>query len=692
MKRLAQYTLSVLFFFVSTLFTSAQIYDPVDWEWEVEYLGDGKADIVFTASVEDHWHIYSIDVTGGPLPTEFKFEETDHYELNGGIRESDPVVTYDPNFEVELGYHNDGATFRQTVKLNKKTKIKGYLSYMVCNDEMCLPPEYVDFEIGVDPAKSRSSSTPAVQEETPEIQTPSEDNSGGDPEVSGEVGQSEDSDHVTEEVAVIADTEDTKGEESSKSIWIIFLEGFGGGLAALLMPCIFPMIPLTVSFFTKQSKTRAEGIRKAIVYGLSINAIYVSLGLIITIAFGSDALNAMSTDPYFNFAFFLLFVVFAISFFGAFEITLPSSWVNKADAASSKGGMLGIFFMAFTLSIVSFSCTGPIIGTLLVDAASKGEVFGPAMGMLGFSLALSLPFMLFAAFPGWMNSLPKSGGWLNTVKVTLGFLELGFAMKFFSTADLVLQLHWLEREVFMAVWVGIAFIIALYLLGVFRMPHDSPLDKIGVGRMMVALFFFIFGFYMLPGIWGAPVKLIAGFPPPQHYSESPGGSFAGSPMAASADETVVEWGEHCPPGINCFNDLEEGLKYAESVGRPIMLDFTGWGCVNCRKMEEQVWSDPGVIERLNNSVVLISLYVDERIDLPVSEQYVSEFSGKKITKVGQKWSDFEATEFGTNAQPYYVILNHDSYEPLNGSAAYDPDIQKFKNWIDEGVGIFESQR
>jgi thiol:disulfide interchange protein DsbD len=453
------------------------------------------------------------------------------------------------------------------------------------------------------------------------------------------------------------------------------------------------MIPLTVSFFTKESKTKAEGVFKASLYGLGIIVIYVALGLAVSVIFGSDALNQMATNPWFNLAFFALFVIFAASFFGAFEITLPSSWVNKADDASNKGGMLGIFFMAFTLSLVSFSCTGPIIGTLLVEAGQKGSLLGPAVGMFGFSLALAIPFTLFAAFPGWLNSLPSSGGWLNTVKVTLGFLELAFALKFLSTADLVWQAHWLERELFLAIWVAIAFMTAFYLLGAFRMPLDSPVTTISVPRLSFAMVFMILGFYMLPGIFGAPVKLISGFPPPEHYAETKSGAYAqpvinmvGTGKSAAVE---VEHGDHCPNGLPCFNDFDAGLAYAKEVGKPILIDFTGWGCQNCRKMEENVWVDERVHKRLRDEVVLISLYVDERTKFPKEEQYISEVTGRKIKNVGNKWSEFEEVNFGAVSQPLYVFLGHDDLKPLIETRGADLDIEAYIDWLDRGVAAFK---
>jgi thiol:disulfide interchange protein DsbD len=397
-----------------------------------------------------------------------------------------------------------------------------------------------------------------------------------------------------------------------------------------------------------------------------------------------------------NIVFFLLLVVFAISFFGAFEITLPSSWINKTDRASERGGLLGIFFMAFTLALVSFSCTGPIIGTLLFEAFSGG-IKGPLVGMFGFSLALALPFALFAAFPGWLNTLPRSGGWLNSVKVVLGFVELAFALKFLSTADMVWQAGLLKREWFLVSWIAIFGMLTLYLIGAYRLPHDSKSDHIGVPRLFFTLFAFMFTIYLIPGLWGAPLKLISGFPPPPFYSEAPEG-FGGKAIVTSGD--VSEDGNvpkgadpaHCPFSLNCFHDYEAGLAYAKQVNKPILLDFTGWGCVNCRKMEEQVWSDPRVLEILRNEVVLISLYVDERQKLPEDQQYISDVTNKKVRTVGNLWSDFQARHYNTNSQPYYLILGHDSHEPLHEAAAYDPDIEFYISWLKKGIKLFEEQK
>jgi len=449
------------------------------------------------------------------------------------------------------------------------------------------------------------------------------------------------------------------------------------------------MIPMTVSFFTKQSKTKAAGIKNAIFYGISIIVIYVGLGLAVSAVFGADALNALSTNVWFNVIFFLLLIVFAVSFLGAFEITLPSSWGTKIDSQADRGGYIGIFFMALALAIVSFSCTGPIVGTLLVEAASGGSFIGPIVGMLGFSLALAIPFALFAAFPGWLNSLPKSGGWLNTVKVVLGFLELALAFKFLSAADLVLQLHWLEREVFLAIWIAIFGALALYLFGKIQLPHDSAITNISVGRLTLALISLTFTIYMIPGLWGAPLKLISGFPPPAHYSESPYGvGFKKLGGGAAAHEKLPEGAHLGPHDIISFTDYETGMAYARKANKPALVDFTGHACVNCRKMEDYVWSQEKVLNVLKNDIVLISLYVDDKRALPKEEQYVSKHTGKKIRTIGNKWSEFQTVNYKANAQPYYILIDGDANK-LNDPSAYDTDVDTYYNWLKEGINNFK---
>lgn len=662
-------------------FSVAQInpLEKVSWEFSVEQNGC-EAYIIGKASIVDKWHVYAAHLPEGSfaLPTEMILEKSDKYEIVGKLQEPKPEKVHDEILNEDLFLHSGTIKFKQKINIlsDKNFTLKGTYTFQTCDDMQCLPPFDDVFEVKVKGCK------------------PGEENNNT--EMSFVLNETDNTDS-TEEQATTAITENENKTENTlvkeptdkltdKSLLTIFFLAFLSGFAALLTPCVFPMIPMTVSFFTKQSKTRAAGIRNAIIYGLSIIVIYVLLGTIITAIFGSDALNALSTNVYFNIFFFLLLIVFAISFLGAFEIVLPSSWVNKADSASNRGGLIGIFFMAFTLALVSFSCTGPIVGTLLVQSASIGGM-APFVGMLGFSLALALPFGLFAAFPGWMNSLPKSGGWLNTVKVVLGFLELALAFKFLSNADLVMDWHLLEREVFLAIWIGIFGVLAMYLFGFIKLPHDSPMPNLSVGRTLLGTLVVIFVIYLIPGMWGAPLKLISGFPPPMEYSESPRGF-------GNTTSTVdyIEGTKVGPQGIPAFLDIEEGLAYAKKVGKPVFLDFTGKACVNCRRMEEGVWGEPGVIEILKNDVVLVSLYVDDKRDLPIEEQTEVEENGKtvKITTIGKKWSHYQSSKYKVNTQPYYLILDENGKEVGNGSADYENhgNVDAFKKWLEEGLKLY----
>lgn len=484
-----------------------------------------------------------------------------------------------------------------------------------------------------------------------------------------------------------------KVKETASSLWSIFLAGLLGGFAAFLMPCIFPMLPLTISYFTKSADNKGRAIGRSLLYGISIVAIYVVLGLLVTVLFGADALNALSTNGIFNFAFFLLLLVFAASFLGAFEITLPASWVNKMDAKSEKGGWLGIFFMAATLALVSFSCTGPIIGTLLVEAASTGTLLAPATGMFGFAVALAIPFVLFSMFPSWMKSLPSSGGWLNMVKVVLGFLELALALKFLSNVDLAYHWDWFGREVFLSLWIVIFGLLGFYLLGKLRFAHDSDTSFISMPRLGLAIVTLSFTIYMIPGLWGAPLKAISAFLPPQTtqdfdlYTNSI--SSEGLPLDQASTK---KYGDifHAPFNLNAFFDYEEGMAYAKKVNKPVLIDFTGHACVNCRKMESTVWPEKEVLRRLQNDYVLIQLYVDDKTELPPNEQSTSSFSGKKIKTIGNKWSDFQAARFDANSQPYYVLLDHDS-GMLNEPRGADYDPESFADFLDEGKTRFEER-
>ena len=639
----------ILLFLTLPFLSFSQIYDPVSWEFSQENLGNDEVNLVFKAEIESGWYLYSQFIEDdGPVPTYFDFFKTDSFNLVGETIEGTSIEQYDPNFDMVLNYFKNEATFTQKVKVTTENdfKLKGELTFMVCDESQCLPPEYVEFQFDI---------------------------KGSDSFVSKTSSQS----------------------SSKRGIWTIFFIAFLSGFAALLTPCVFPMIPMTVSFFIKQSKTKAQGISNAIIYGISIIVIYVLLGVGVSALFGPEVLNSMATNVYFNLAFFLLLIVFAASFLGAFEITLPHSWVNKADQASNRGGLIGIFFMALVLALVSFSCTGPIVGTLLVEAASGGSYLGPIVGMLGFSLAIALPFALFAAFPGKLNSLPQSGGWLNSVKVVLGFLELALAFKFLSNADLVLQTHLIERELFIAIWIVIFALLTFYLLGFIKLAHDSELKYVSVGRLFLAILTGMFTVYMIPGLWGAPLKIINAFPPPMHYSESPHGVGFSKTTTLVSDNTHNQShdGQHLgPQGLMVFHDYDKGIKYAKESGLPIMLDFTGWACVNCRKMEEQVWSDSEVKNMLANEVVLISLYVDERTKLPESEQYETTIAGKKkkVKTVGDKWTVLQAERYKTNSQPYYVILDHD--ENQLGVAANYQDYGKvslFKDWLQDGINAFK---
>ena len=644
------------------VFTNAQsqILNPVKWQPKIEKKSDSEYVLSINGAIEADWHVYSqFTPEDGPLPTELIFHnKKGNYEVIGKATESETKRVFNDIFGVDEIFFSDKVIFTQTIKnSNPKNEIVQLeLFYQVCKESCISETKYFEFNLNTLQAKEIEASA-LITENTAKT----------------------DSKIVT--------AEKIDNSKPNTGLFTIFFIAFLSGFAALLTPCVFPMIPMTVSFFTKQSKTRAKGIKNAIIYGISIILIYVFLGSVITLIFGADSLNALSTNVWFNIIFFLLLVVFACSFLGAFEIMLPNSWANKVDRQADKGGFIGILFMALALAVVSFSCTGPIIGTLLVEAASKGGI-APIVGMLGFSTALALPFMLFAMFPGWLNTLPKSGGWLNTVKVFLGFLELALAFKFLSNADLVLQLHWFERELFLAIWIAIFGTLALYLFGKITLPHDSPLLHISVGRLSMGLIVLTFTVYLIPGLWGAPLKLISGFPPPMTYSESPYG--VGSAKAGNTSSAMVlpDGAHRGPHDIIAFTDYEKGLAYAKSINKPILLDFTGFACVNCRKMEDYVWSDPKILSILNNDVVLISLYVDDKRELPENEQYVSKETGKKIKSIGNKWSDFQITRYKANAQPYYIVLDTDE-NSLNKAVGYMPDVDQYEQWLKSGTQQFK---
>ena len=662
--------------------------DKVSWSFSVQQNGD-EATIIGKITMVEHWHIYAANLPEDnmAIPTEIELTASDKYKAIGGVIEPKPIFEHDELADEDLYYHSNTVLLKRKIKVlsDKDFEIKGVFSFQTCDDTHCLPPHYADFTVKVKGVKAKVKEELIDQEELDEEIEPVVDES--EDELSNDEVKE---DNETSTASPVDETNDNDGDddsESDKSLITIFLLSFASGLAALLTPCVFPMIPMTVSFFTKQSKTRAKGIRNAIMYGISIIVIYILLGTLVTAIFGAEVLNEMSTNPTFNIVFFLILVVFAISFMGAFEIRMPSKWVNKADSRADKGGIIGIFFMALALALVSFSCTGPIVGSLLVTAATEGGL-APFIGMFGFSLALALPFALFAAFPGWMNTLPKSGGWLNTVKVVLGFLELALAFKFLSNADLAVQGHFLEREVFLAIWIGIFLVLALYLFGFLTLPHDSKVERLSVGRTLLGTTVVIFVLYMLPGLWGAPLKLISAFPPPLQYAESPLG-VGGSGGTAVADNGPE--GTHLgPQNIWVFHDYDKALAYAQQVNKPLFVDFTGHNCVNCRKMEQSVWGEPGVIEILRDEVVVVSLHVDERTELPESEQKTVTYAGgrtKKLKTVGDKWMIKQISEYNATAQPYYIMQNTDGEDISKVPATFEnhSDPNDFKKWLQESI-------
>ncbi|WP_313806014.1 protein-disulfide reductase DsbD family protein [Flavobacterium sp.] len=680
MKRF--YALLLLFF--TFLSSQAQLLNPVSWKTSVEKKSDTEVVLVFDANIEHEWHMFSqFTPDGGSLPTVFNFKNAKgNFELVGKTKESPYKKVYSKDFEVDEYMFEGKAQFKQTVKITNPNlkSISVYVEYQVCKEscvqddktfEFKLPPMNVKPTTTTTDAKT-DVATPVTSLDTATTET----NTVADTTATSEVKE-----------ATSTSVEPVSEKEEKKSLWGIFILAFLGGFAALLTPCVFPMIPMTVSFFTKQSKTKAAGIRNAFIYGISIIVIYVGLGMIISAIFGIDSLNALSTNVWFNIIFFIILIVFAASFLGAFEIVLPNSFLNKIDRQADRGGVVGIFFMALALAVVSFSCTGPIVGSLLGESARQGGI-GPIVGMLGFSSAIALPFMLFAMFPGWMNSLPKSGGWLNTVKVSLGFLELAFAFKFLSNADLVLQTHLLEREVFLAIWIAVFGAWALYLFGKLILPHDSPITHISVGRLFVALFVTTFTIYLIPGLWGAPLKILSGFTPPMTYSESPYGvGYQNNAVSTSTVSALPENAHIGPLGITAFHDYEQGLAYAKKVNKPVLLDFTGHACANCRKMEENVWSDAEILKILKNDIVLISLYGDDQRELPKAEQYVSK-SGSEVTTIGKKWREFQIERYNINAQPYYVILDVDGKD-ISKPVGYTPDVAEYKSWLKNGIANFK---
>ena len=664
------------------------IRDAVTWSRSVEDKSPTEKVLVFTATVKDPWHLYGTELPkGGPTPTHLLVDKIEGAELVGGLTSTQkPIEKYDPNFEMTLRFFSGKVTFRQKIRITdpKKFAFVGAIRYMACNDEQCLPP--ANWEFTVQPkelGKLGDAAATKLTEETPAT-TEATATSLGEPSADS-VASVDTLSVAPQDTAALASSDlwapvipelkaygDKALNQAEGSLWMLLIGGFLGGLVALVTPCVWPMIPMTVSFFLKRSSDRKKGIRDALLYGIGIIVIYVSLGLIVSAVFGSDALNNLATNAIFNVAFFILLVIFAISFFGAFELVLPSSWTAKMDAkADSASGFISIFFMAFTLALVSFSCTGPIIGTLLVQAAtSSSGMLAPAVGMLGFALALALPFTLFAIFPNLLQSMPKSGGWMNSVKVVLAFIELALALKFLSIADLAYGWRILDREVFLSLWIVIAILLGLYLLGKIRFPHDAPQEKTPIPALFFAIISFSFAVYMMPGLVGAPLRAISAFAPPLR----------------TQDLNLYNGEVHAK-----FDDYDAGMAYARQVGKPVMIDFSGYGCVNCRKMEASVWIDPNVKHMLEEDYVLITLMVDEKAPLKEPIEIMENGEKVKLRTVGDKWSYFQRMKFGANAQPFYVLLDHQG-KPLAPSYAFNEDVSAYLNFLKSGLSEFDKRK
>ena len=676
---------SLLMLTFMALAVQAQILTPVKWKIQLEDSGTAEKTLVFSATLDAGWHLYDMNLPeGGPISTSFSFENlTGAKAVGTPVASKEATKVFDEQFQMELRWFAGEVTFRQKIEVTDPQKFQavGYVEYMACNDENCLPPDQEEFSFSkkdIDVEKTLAALSSKGEEPKAEPQdtvTPEEP-------AEVEASTSATPEYVPEEEPQVYQSEDlwmpvidelkAFGDETisaTDTSWLfIFFVGFAGGLIALLTPCVWPMIPMTVSFFLKRTKDRKKAIRDAIMYGISIIVIYLVLGLLITGIFGASALNDLSTNAIFNIIFFLLLVLFAVSFFGAFELVLPASWTNKLDSkADSTTGIISIFFMSFTLVLVSFSCTGPIIGTLLVQAATMGAAIGPAVGMFGFALALSIPFSLFAIFPNLLQSMPKSGGWLNSVKVVLGFLELALALKFLSVADLAYGWRLLDRETFLVLWIVIFALLGCYLLGKLKFSHDSDLKYVSVPRLFMAIISFAFAVYMVPGLWGAPLKSISAFAPPLYTQD----------FSLYDDEVHA-----------AFDDYEAGMAYAKQHNKPVMIDFSGYGCVNCRKMEASVWTDSRVKDILENDYVLITLMVDDKTKLPEPIRIQENGKTRTLRTIGDKWSYLQRSKFGANAQPFYILLDNEG-KPLAPSYAFDEDVDKYIQFLERGLKEFK---
>ena len=674
MKKIA----TVLVMLVATVCAMAQMADPVHFTSKLVMLEGDEAQIEFSARIDQGWHVYSTGLgNDGPISATFNATKMDGVKTVGGLTHKGKEISqFDNMFGMKLRYFEGSVTFIQKIKFTKpEYSINCYLEYGACNDETCMPPTSVDFiKSGKAPAVAKETDPAPTEKEAETVKSDQEKEITQEDTVTAPVleasASSPDSTAAPASLwsPVISELKAYEAAPTDSSLLYIFLAGFAGGFLALLTPCVWPIIPMTVSFFLKRNKERSKAIREAVTYGISIVVIYVVLGLVVTLLFGASALNALSTNAVFNIFFCLLLVVFAASFFGAFEITLPSSWSNKIDAKSENtSGMLSIFLMAFTLTLVSFSCTGPIIGFLLVAVSTQGSILAPTIGMLGFAIALAIPFTLFAMFPSLLKSAPKSGGWMNVVKVVLGFIELAFALKFLSVADLAYGWHILDRETFLSLWIVIFGLLGIYLLGWLKFPHDDEGNRTNVPQFFLAMISLAFAIYMIPGLWGAPLKAISAFAPPMNTQDF-------NLYKASVEAK--------------YHDYEAGMAAAKAEGKPVMIDFTGFGCVNCRKMEAAVWTDPKVADMLNGKYVLISLYVDDKTPLAEPMTVTENGQQRTLRTVGDKWSYLQRVKFGANTQPFYVLIDNDG-KPLAGSRSYDEDINAYIDYLQMGIDNYK---
>jgi thiol:disulfide interchange protein len=677
-----------LFFSVALFGQFGQVRQTGTWSYDAskkEVKVGEEIDIIFRVDLIDNWYIYSSDLDPeiGPTPTTVAFNENESFELIGDFIPTDPKKKYEDVWGAEVTYFLVKGEFKQKIKvLNKALNLSGLLEFQTCSDltGQCIPGEKeftIEFIIvsGEEAQKEAQPELESVQEEKVEVKK-------------AEAPTGESFDYLLV-------------PEDDGSLWGFFIAAFVFGLAGLLTPCVFPMIPMTVAFFTNSSQSRSQAITKAVIYGISIIVIYILIGLLFTSLFGVGIANELATGAIPNIIFFLVFVLFALSFFGLFEIVLPSGFVNRMDKKANNGGFIGTFFMAFTLVLVSFSCTGPIVGTILIESF-QGQVLKPVVGMLGFSIAFAIPFTLFAIFPGMLKELPKSGGWLNSVKVVLGFIELALAFKFLSIADQAYHWGLLDRDIYIAIWFVIAILLGFYLLGKIKLPHDSPSEKTSVPRLILAIISFVFAIYLFPGLFGAPLKGLSGYLPPLSThdfamkelmrDEITKAQITGPAQGKNQFPTKVKYDGilHLPHGIQGFFDYEEAIAYAKKVKKPLFIDFTGHGCVNCRKMEEYVWSDPQVLKRLKEAYVVVALYVDDKTTLPETEWYTSEYDDKVKKTIGKQNFDFQITQFNGNAQPYYVLLDNDE-QPLIRPKSYDAEITNFIQFLDKGVEEFSTR-